>query len=367
MVLLQRYFILLGVRFLKKIAFEIGKKTNDVFIIPVEEQKSYIQRFNEPVDNIERSYYQYCCQMKLAGTLISYLLNIASLPLLIFYYFKKNNLVNNEKCDAAFISFGVIPTALLPATINEEFPLMKEIDGVKEFFTEADKQFFKNIFFRYPFSWHFLFKNLLKIRTYSYIINSYQPKCIIVCGEYSFTSSVLTDYCNYFNVHHYNVMHGEKFFFMRDSFFSYNKCFIWGEYYCKLFHNLRAAEGQFVVYTPQTLCLGDGRKSVKLKDYTYYLGAQRGIKLKKILSNLQKLSSHNTKVVVRPHPIYTDLDELKNLTAGKKIEIENPNEVNITVSVLQTANVISLYSTVLNQAYHSNVEIVIDDVTEPEE
>lgn len=162
-------------------------------------------------------------------------------------------------------------------------------------------------------------------------------------------------------------MHGEKLFFMRDTFFSYDKCFIWDDYYRKLFQDLRAADGQFVVYAPKTLCLGDGRRVAKHRDYTYYLGAQTGSKLEKIINRLQKLALSGFKVVIRPHPRYTNLDELKKLAFGKSIEIENPNEVNIAESVLQTVNVISLYSTVLNQAYHSGVEIVIDDITEPEE
>ena len=45
------------------------------------------------------------------------------------------------------------------------------------------------------------------------------------------------------------------------------------------------------------------------------------------------------------------------------IDIEDTRKIEIEKSILRTENVISLYSTVLNQAIHNNISIVIDDIT----
>ena len=48
---------------LKQIAIKLEKKNNSKFTYPVDKQKEYLNHFKEPVDNSERSYFQYRCQM----------------------------------------------------------------------------------------------------------------------------------------------------------------------------------------------------------------------------------------------------------------------------------------------------------------
>ena len=355
---------MLGIKILKKVSFEIGKRSSNVFKISFKEQKEYINSFTMPKDDIERSYYQYCCQMKLYGTFLHWCLNIASLPLIVWYFFKRCDDLIDKNSDAVFISEGVLSLKLLPETIVGIFSDIREAKQLNENLSISDKLFFKKIVRRYPFSWHFLFKSLLKIRVYSYLIQSYHPKVIIVCNEYSFTSSLLTAYCNRNNVLHYNVMHGEKLFFLRDTFFHYDKCFVWDEYYKNLFIELRAKEDQFQVYIPSTLCLGDGSVCKKEMDYTYYLGGQQGESLIKICKCMENLVFQGYKVAIRPHPFYTDINELEKIKGDNKFEIEYCSQLSISRSILRTKNVISLYSTVLNQAYHSKVNIIIDDITD---
>lgn len=63
------------------------------------------------------------------------------------------------------------------------------------------------------------------------MITKYQSKAIVVHNEYSFTSSILTAYCETRNVLHINVMHGEKMYYIRDSYFRYDRCYVWDAYY----------------------------------------------------------------------------------------------------------------------------------------
>lgn len=80
------------------------------------------------------------------------------------------------------------------------------------------------------FSKYFLFsqikKILVKIARYSFIIDRYGSGTLIVCNEYSFTSSVMKEYCKAVGVKLGIVMHGEKVFSLNDSFFSFEKCYV---------------------------------------------------------------------------------------------------------------------------------------------
>lgn len=348
---------------LKKIAMLITKQSDSLFNYSVEKQKEYLNKLGIPRDDIERSYYQYLCQAKLNGVILSILLNLASLPMIVYYSLKKGDSLTKENVEAVFISEG-INQSVIPSVLRQEFTTWKIIDELKEYYVSEDRAQFRKIVKRYPFSWHFLFKCLIKIRIYSYLINCYNPKTIVACGEYSFTSSFLTSYCESQNRLHINVMHGEKLFFIRDSFFRFHRCYVWDEFYIKLFKALKAEDKQFIIEIPRSIVLGDGTMHNKEIDYTYYLGSESGDTLITILNALQKLKNKGFIVAIRPHPRYSNCDEVK-FYFSSKFEVEDWGKISISESILRTKNVISLYSTVLNQAFHSNVDIVIDDVSNP--
>lgn len=69
------------------------------------------------------------------------------------------------------------------------------------------------------------------------------------------------------------------------------------------------------------------------------------------------------RVAVRPHPRYSEMALIDKLFRGK-VNIEDPYKIQIKESILSTENVISLYSTVINQAVCSGVHAVIDDVSD---
>lgn len=346
---------------MKKLSLEIERNKNSVFSYSVSRQKEYIEHFPEPKDDIERSYYQYRCQMKLKGT-ISFMLNIVSLPMLIIYYFKsKSECEDGAKYDAVFLSNGVTES-IIPNELRKGYLQWKNLVQCGEYLTKKDKQFFKEIIRRYPFSWHFLLKNLIKIRFYSYIAEHYHPNAIVVCGEYSFTSSLLTAYCEENKITHINVMHGEKLYYIRDSFFRFHECYIWNEHYRKIFESLRADVKQFVVKIPPSMKIASREIVHKQVNYTYYLAAENRERMETIATCMRSLISKGKSVAIRPHPIYSDLNLVREIFKDMDIE----EELGIEQSILRTEHAISGYSTVLNQAYHSNVKIVVDDVSDYE-
>lgn len=349
---------------LKKCAVAIQKKQNSLFTYDVHKQCRYLCKLKEPVDDIERSFNQYKCQMKLYGIFLSILINFTSFFLTLIYLMKyRLNSLKSElqRADAVFLPDGK-PKNILPTEVIVEYPNIKcENDKGICYLNNEDRMFLREIVKRYPLSWHFIFKCMIKIARYRGVIDKYSPESIIVCGEYSFTSSVLTAYCEFNNIQHINVMHGEKLFYMRDSFFRFHKFYIWNKYYKNLFLQLRAEPKQFIVSIPKALKFNYSTPVEKKIDYTYYLGNESSDELKKISKYLKKLFVKGFNIAIRPHPRYTDLKLVQ--TIFKEFEIENFYEISIEASILRTKRAIALYSTVLNQAFENGVVIVIDDIT----
>lgn len=331
------------------------------FDLPVGIQKKILNEFEEPTDNYKRSYYQYVCQSKLRSRFKHIILNIVSIPLLLYYWFKPNDKLNvteeNIKADVFYPDgkpLNIVPVDL----INKD--KLRVCNIKKEYMDEFDKEFLLSLIKMFPCSPLFLVKCLIKIRCYSYEIHRGYTKSIMTCNEYSFTSSVLTEYCQKRGISHINIMHGEKLFYIRDAFFSYHRCIVWDKYYADLFITLRAAPNQFVIALPESMKFRSVHNEELYSDYTYYLGAEEENAIKRICRILLQLSL-KSKVVIRPHPRYTDINSLKSLSKG--IEIESNNDICIEESVMRTRNVISLYSTVLNQALCNGKSIIIDDIT----
>lgn len=349
---------------MNKMADKLVKRNNSFETYSTEKQRFFLENLKVPSDDIERSFNQYLCQMEMNGKLVTFLINIASLPLLICFYYKKNSIPESheQKIDAVFFADGK-PNNILPEQLASTVKQLRVVCNKKENLNDVDREFFRKICKKYPMSWHFLLKCLMKIRFYSYEIETYAPTMVVACNEYSFTSSVLTSYCELYGIKHVNVMHGEKLFYIRDAFFRFHECYVWDEYYADLFKRLKAEPTQFKVELPKSMRFSEMKGEKKI-DYTYYLGAESGKVLEEIIGCMIDLAKEGYYVAIRPHPRYTNLSELK--VKLEEIELENPLSMPIEESILRTKNAISTYSTVLNQAYHNGTKIVIDDISKPE-
>lgn len=351
---------------LKKWAIKVEKKQSTLFTFDIEKQKSYLRHFEKPSDDIERSFNQYKCQMRLSGIGVKIFANVISIFMFGIFFLKYKSKTSNDEYKAADVVAFLDgkPQNILPLQINKEYKnIVFEEDESSYSLNNKDIEFLKQIIKRHPFSWYFLFKNMMKVAKYRHVINKYSPKALLVCAEYSFTSSVLTSYCEINNVLHINVMHGEKLFYMRDSFFRFHQCYIWDDYYKNLFIQLRADNNQFTVAIPKSIKFDSNNESAKLYDYTYYLASESNKELGLVNGLMKLLSNKGYTIAIRPHPRHTNFMFVETLF--KEFHIEKCNEVTIEESILRTKNAISLYSTVLNQAFFNNVGVVIDDVTNP--
>lgn len=346
---------------LKKVVNRVIRPKS-VFEMGSEKMRLYMGGFDEPKDDIDRSFFQYRCQMQQCSILACLLLNCASAFFLLFYLIrlkKSDPNTNGKPGVAVFYSNGLNPN-ILPKSLWRDYDDIEVIE--EENPKTIDKigiDVIKQIIKKHPFSYYFIVKNLIKLSIYSSLIENFKCKTIVCSCEYSFTSSILTYYCNSKNVKHINIMHGEKLFSIRDSFFHFNVFYIWDEYYCQLFEDLRAASDSYIVEIPEIFYFKI--KSECKIDYKYYLQAESIKELKHIYSSMMCLKNNGYSVKVRLHPMYSDRKAVKHIF--QNIEIEDHSEISIEDSIAETRTVISLYSTVLFQAYLNGVNIIVDDIT----
>lgn len=353
---------------LKKAAVYVEQKQNPLFSFSVEKQKKILDSIPDPKDSIDRSWSQYRCQMKLHGAFVSSLMNIVSLPFLLKilaspHSNNKKYLDAGHKTTAVFFRDGK-PANIAPRSLLNQYAEVITNPAESRLFSKTDKAYVLQLIRRHPLSWHWLFKCAAKISRYHGAIAMYSPCAFIVCNEYSFTSSVLTDYLEQVGIAHVNVMHGEKLYYIRDSFFKFTKCYVWSEAYSHLFEQLRADPSQFIVGIPASILFDIEDRPQQQWDYTYYLGGETKQELMSICSYMTILRREGYRINIRPHPRYTNLNLLEGIS--KEINIENPQVIDIEHSVLASKNVIAGYSTVLRQAMSNGVQIVIDDMTNPE-
>lgn len=350
---------------LRKMAVLLERRQDALFSYDVDKQRKYIEKLRVPRDEMERSYFQYKCQMQFNGMGLTAFLNILSFPIVSLYLIKygRNTKVDKLKqAEMVFFRDGK-PENILPKSLKERYQSI-ECSPLEGFvLKKEDKRLIKELVRRYPFSWHFILKCLIKIGRYSYVIEEYSPKAIVVCAEYSFTSSVLTEYCNRRKIKHIDVMHGEKMYYMRDAFFKFDECYIWDDYYKKILTSMKADENQFIIEVPTSLRFETELVKTNTYDYTYYLARETEEVLKRISNILKQLYMSGKRISIRPHPRYSNIDTVRQMFSFANIE--DTSEVSIEQSLFQTKTAISLYSTVLNQAIYNSVPVIIDDLSNP--
>jgi len=342
--------------------------TDSVFSMPVSEQEQYLATFPYPQDDIERSYFQYRCQAYLMPHGFPFFLNIVAMPLLVLesikFYFKHPPLPESEPYTAVQIDND--PPSIIPQSLRQEFEIL-QVPEFRKYATlnKEDRIYLQKLRQHYPFSFYFRFKCMMKLAMYRGVIQKYSPQCIICPSEYSFTSSFLTDYCHKNSIQHINVMHGEKLYDLHDTFFHFDRCYVWEQHYIDLFKDLRAEPSQFLIEIPPSLKIAHRETTFTRVDYTYYLANEDRLTVKRIVDNLSKLSKNGAKIALRLHPLYLEHAEyLLNNSHGFIVEL--PREVPIEDSLLRTNCAISLFSTVLLQALSSEIPVMIDDITSPE-
>jgi hypothetical protein len=349
-----------------KLLLFIHRGDKSIFDISKQKQEEYLNILGDPSDDIDRSHKQYLCQFLFISNFKKHFLNIVSIPclpfLLVLLRLKRSPFFNRHEHIDAIGEFQGLEE-VIPKEVSASFNVNNDKWFEGSCLSDMDICFIMKIFFRHPKHLFFFMKCMIKIAKYSYMISKYQPRALLVHNEYSFTSSILTCYCNYRNVLHINIMHGEKLYFIRDAFFRYDRCYVWHKHYSDLFISMKASMSQFEIALPSSMCINCDElyNATHYVEYKYYLAEYTKKELLSIIHSMNIIIQKGVIVHYRPHPRYSDISLLEQYVDRNLIEY--PDHISIQASIANTSYVIGSYTTVLLQAYTSGKEIILDDVT----
>lgn len=334
------------------------------------EQRAFLARAGRraPADGLARSYAQYRCQMFLIPPwkrVLLHLLGAAAVPVVLLVGF-----VNGLRRPTATPWAGgrrravyfhsqpeMVPESLRAS--HDFVPALKTLALVP-----ADLPAILGLLLRRPLQPYFTAKLLFKLGQYRANLEAFPGSDFVVSNEYSFSCSYLTDWCAARGIAHLNVMHGEKLFYIRDAFVRFSRFYVWDPHYVELFTRLGADPGQFVVEAPRFLAApaaGSAPAPAERPRLTYYLQMSPPELLERLRERLAPLAG-TYRIVVRPHPRYSDRAVVAQVLAG--FEIEAPG-VTLEASLQASDLVVATYSTVLFQAFLAGRRVVIDDLAQP--
>ena len=328
-------------------------------------QTKYFSKLtSEPKSDFERSLLQYKCQNFSRNKLLLLAIHILALMFLVVIIsivsvttvlFYRKSKPKKQYCHCVWnVDKSLIPSQYKNLIFINNINLADTLLTVRF----IDISYIMKLSIQSHLRGLFVLKVFYKVLHYRYMIEKYNPASIIVISEYSYTSSVMTAYCELLNIQHINVMHGEKLFNMRDSYFRFSTCWVWDDYYIGLFKALRAESEQFQLYNPfEDFCLTKG-SSLRL---TYYLQRETVPELLLLRDILRKVNNYT--IVIRPHPGYSDAETIRNIFSDYEIE----TNIDIKESLASASLVCSKYSTVLQIASSNDIDIMIDDLSNKEQ
>ena len=346
------------------ILYKLDKYNKHLFDIPVDEQINYMNSLGGPKSDIDRSYKQFLCQEYFSPLWLRMFWSMTAcviIPILLIAFWWKGRKVHFEyKVDTIAEKKGM--DEIFPQELLAKCSICREEWNAGKCFTNADIRYlFRNVFGRRrPY---FILKAMMHIALFSARITRYAPEKIITQLEFSFCSSLLTDYCHNRNVKLINVMHGEKLLNIRDSFFHFDECYVWDQHYVDMFVKLNAEVSQFRIAIPPSLLIDCNayQNSSVYADYKYYLAHITDNEMESIVKSMTFVKDEGKRVKYRIHPKYTDITILRKYV--KEDEIELPKNVSILESISNMEYAVGSYTTVLLQSYLAGKKVLIDDVT----
>lgn len=349
--------------------------------MPLNKQKIFLQKFSEPVDDYERSYFKYKCFIKYhyygrSWQLILYNLGAMFIyPFLHYKLLKKGREASNrneaDAFDAVVENVPRLPNKdVIPIEIAQQYENVIDIEEIKygnaflnpsseKICSELKKRYFKNFYFRVIV--------MLKLAQFTQYLEDYSPSAIVFYScEREFAGPLQTLLCEQNDARYESFMHGDYLYTLAFAFQRYSLYYVWDQAYEKMFDELRCSS-PMKAYTPDKL------KGIakKLDDRecryfaTYYFSAESKDSVKKIGEVFDKFQGLDLRCKIRPHPRFSNLKLLNEVFSD--IEIEDTTSISVADSITNSLYIIGLNTTVLSQAYFSDKEIVIDDISNREE
>ncbi len=285
---------------------------------------------------------------------------------------KNKNQINNQ--DAVFICpndkykfvLEVLPESLLREYSNVISILANDYKiPIKGFYLdEYGSKLCKELTKRYPLS--FFMNNSIRIHIYriQQLILKLKPSAIITTQtDEDFTTSILTNYCEYFGVKYIGIQHGDYCYDPNLAFFRFSEYYAWDE---ESVANLELVNTRLDFAYIFHCKRFDGNYIKKMNpEYhiTYYLaGDETRSELNRIRNVLQEFLAKGYSINLRNHPRASNARAVRSVFRGGRIHLENPIGVPIGDSITNTDYIVATRSTVLSEALANRLAAVIDDV-----
>lgn len=325
-------------------------------------------RLGSEPDLVTRSWLQFLAQARTRG-LLDNLCNEAGallfgIPFVLVSLLRFRRRPAEAPKPVLGVIYGAIGYDLLPQRLFQRRDEIRRESPPRMLAWDDVRWLFGLCLQRRLFSAFFFFKNLYHVAQLRAIFARWSPEVVICALEYTFSSSLVTEYCHRFGARTNNVMHGEKLFFVRDAFFGFDEFSVWDQHYVELFRALHG-HAQFQVELPAKFQMTAASQvpSGELPVLKYFLMDHTESQIASLCERLRGLE-RRYRVVFRPHPRYTRLagERLAQLVSPFAIE---PPTVSIAESFQGCDFVVSLYSTVLFESLVCGKVPVVDDVLFP--
>lgn len=347
--------------------------------MPLIKQKQYLNLFPKPQDDYQRSYFKFKCFCEYCYYDRKWMLLIYNLGAMIVYPFLYLRMIYkgqrlckiNMNCDAVIENVPRLPNIdILPNEIKEQYKNKIDITSINYeniYLNKNAEEICKELKLRYYWQFYFRLITMIKLAQFSSYIEQYHPKAIVFYScEREFSGPLQTYLCEREKVRYESFMHGDYLYSLCFAFQRYSHYYTWDESYNTMFDELRCAS-PMTVYVPEKF-KGIAKKinEHECKYFaTYYFSGETRKSAEIIYSVFEKFINLGLRCKIRPHPRFSNIKMLKEVFFN--IEVENINEVSLADSIINSLYIIGLNTTVLSQAYFSEKNVVIDDISAEKE
>ena len=344
--------------------------------IPLEEQKSFLAKFPEPKDDFERSYYKFkcfCeyCYYKKKWMLLLYNVGAALILPWVMIRLRREPKIQKQPVEALYENVPRLPNDdILPDVVKKQYKKTADITKINYegiFLDKEAQQICRKLKKRYFINFYFRLIVAIKLAQFSVYLAKYQPKTILFYGvEREFAGPLQTLLCESEGTKYESYMHGDYLYALCFAFQRYSMYYTWDEWYNDMFRTLRC-DFPTTVYVPGKLQgIAENIAEKECRYFaTYYFSAESRESAEIICSVFEKFQERGLRCKIRPHPRFSDVPMLKTVFRG--FEIEEPGNYALSDSIRDTLYVIGLNTTVLSQAFFSGKQVVIDDISMPED
>lgn len=330
-----------------------------------------------PSDDIERTRVHYIgCIIYFNTKIIIYnFISFFLLPVAFIFSLKKSNIIKVSQVDALIVSPNknyLLKDEDLPIRLNDSYKKREKVSlerGTiyKELFScsidDAGRSLVKQLIKKYPLAFYMNLSVLLHISRYYKLILKYTPKAFITTQtEQDFTTSAITNYCEYKGIKYICVQHGEYCYNPSMAYMRFSEYYAWNKETIDNFELVNTKIEYAYLYTPEQLKPKLCKNSNPRFFLTFYLSEEDENDILKLKDVLQKFSKKGYQCSVRPHPHTPLLDLINNVFKETNVFVENSAIVPIETSMCNTQYIVAYRSTVLSKGFSNNMPIVIDDI-----